>query len=236
MTKEEIKEYNKAYREKNKESLSIKNKAYKKQYNAKNKDKAKEYYQANKDKIKADYEANKEIELAKAKEYRENNKDKIKESYYKDHEKTLLQKKKYRDANKDKTKEYQKANKDKRNENKKQRLLNDPVFKLKETIRIAIIKAFKRNGFVKNSNTETILGCSFESFKSHIEGLFENWMSWDNKGLYNGSPNYGWDIDHITPISLAKTQDEIIKLNHYTNLRPLCSHINRDVKKDKVIH
>ena len=25
-----------------------------------------------------------------------------------------------------------------------------------------------------------------------------------------------------------------IKLNHYTNLQPLCSKINRDIKKDKL--
>ena len=59
-------------------------------------------------------------------------------------------------------------------------------------------------------------------------------MSWDNYGKYNGEFNYGWDIDHIKPISSAKTKEEIIKLNHYTNLRPLCSKENLD-KKDKFI-
>ena len=44
---------------------------------------------------------------------------------------------------------------------------------------------------------------------------------WENYGLYNGELNYGWDIDHIIPISTAKTEEEIIKLNHYTNLQPL---------------
>jgi hypothetical protein len=24
-------------------------------------------------------------------------------------------------------------------------------------------------------------------------------MIWDNYGLYNGTPEYGWDIDHIIP-------------------------------------
>ena len=58
-------------------------------------------------------------------------------------------------------------------------------------------------------------------------------MTWDNKGLYNGQLNYGWDIDHITPLSKAKTVEDIIKLNHYTNLQPLCSKVNRDIKKNK---
>ena len=57
-------------------------------------------------------------------------------------------------------------------------------------------------------------------------------MTWENRGLYNGEFNYGWDIDHIIPLSSAETEEDIIKLNHYTNLQPLCSKINRDIKKD----
>ena len=59
-------------------------------------------------------------------------------------------------------------------------------------------------------------------------------MNWDNYGLYNGELGYGWDIDHIKPISSASTEQEVITLNHYTNLQPLCSKVNRDVKKNKV--
>ena len=77
-----------------------------------------------------------------------------------------------------------------------------------------------------------ILGCSFEEFKYYIGAKFESWMNWNNYGLYNGELNYGWDIDHIIPVSTAKTEEDIIKLNHYTNLQPLCSYINRYVKKD----
>ena len=57
-------------------------------------------------------------------------------------------------------------------------------------------------------------------------------MTWENKGLYNGELNYGWDIDHIIPVSSGKTEDDMIKLNHYTNLQPLCSKINRDIKRN----
>jgi len=55
-------------------------------------------------------------------------------------------------------------------------------------------------------------------------------MTWENKGLYNGELSYGWDIDHIIPLSSASTEEELIKLNHYTNLQPLCSYINRYIK------
>ena len=57
-------------------------------------------------------------------------------------------------------------------------------------------------------------------------------MSWENYGLYNGDLNYGWDIDHIIPLSSTLSEDEIIKLNHYTNLQPLDSYINRYVKRN----
>ena len=57
-------------------------------------------------------------------------------------------------------------------------------------------------------------------------------MSWENYGKYNGEIDFGWDIDHIIPLSSAKTEEDIIKLNHYTNLQPLCSFINRTVKRD----
>jgi hypothetical protein len=59
-------------------------------------------------------------------------------------------------------------------------------------------------------------------------------MSWENKGLYNGELNYGWDIDHIIPLSSADIEEDIIRLNHYTNLQPLCSKVNREIKKDKL--
>jgi hypothetical protein len=59
-------------------------------------------------------------------------------------------------------------------------------------------------------------------------------MTWDNKGEYDGTLNFGWDIDHIIPLASATTEEELIRLNHYTNLQPLCSKINRDIKKDKL--
>jgi len=49
-------------------------------------------------------------------------------------------------------------------------------------------------------------------------------MSWENRHL--------WHIDHIMPVSMAKTYDEVIRLNHYKNLRPLWAHENL-AKSDK---
>jgi hypothetical protein len=51
-------------------------------------------------------------------------------------------------------------------------------------------------------------------------------------GIYE--PNKSWDIDHIIPLSSAINEYDILKLNHYSNLQPLCSYINRYIKKDNL--
>ena len=109
------------------------------------------------------------------------------------------------------------------------------MYRLKNNLRTNIWSSIKRCGYKKYSKTYEILCCSFEEFKLHLESKFEDWMNLENYGKYNGELNYGWDIDHIIPVSSANSEEEIIKLNHYTNLQPLCSKINRDIKKDKLI-
>jgi len=139
---------------------------------------------------------------------------------------------------KEKRKNYYINNKDiiqKRNyEWHKNKIKTDPTYRLKKRARAMINLAFKRNGFTKSSKTHTILGISFKEFKLYIESKFEFWMNWENYGKYNGELNYGWDIDHVIPLETAKTEEDIIRLNHYTNLQPLCSKVNRDIKRDLV--
>jgi len=147
-----------------------------------------------------------------------------------------IRRKKLREKNykpyKDLTEDEKNKRKESCNRSKKKRRKNDNLYAITDTIRTSIGYGFRKNGFIKKCKTIEILGCSFEDFKSHIESKFEDWMTWENRGLYNGELNYGWDIDHIIPIASAKTEEDIIKLNHYKNLQPLCSHINRDIKKD----
>jgi len=108
------------------------------------------------------------------------------------------------------------------------------LFKLKKSSRCMIGNSLRNNGYPKESKTENILGLSFEDFKLYLESKFEYWMNWENYGLFNGELNYGWDIDHIIPLNSAQTKDDIIRLNHYTNLQPLCSYINRHIKMYKI--
>lgn len=120
---------------------------------------------------------------------------------------------------------------------RKKRKSIDILFKLTIRTRCSITGCLKRGGYSKKSKTEKILGCSFNEFKLHLESKFEPWMNWSNYGNWNGQPkeiNVAWDIDHITPLSSATTEEEIIRLNHYTNLQPLCSYVNRYVKSGKI--
>ena len=94
--------------------------------------------------------------------------------------------------------------------------------------------AFKRKGFKKQSKTGEIIGCDYNTLKAHIESQFEPWMTWEKHGRYNGRPNYGFEIDHIIPLSSAKTEAELIRLCYYTNLQPLCGYVNRVIKKDRL--
>lgn len=133
-------------------------------------------------------------------------------------------------------KEYKKNNKSVINKWHNKKWNEDNLYRLTFSIRNSTRESIVNSGYTKKLKTNDILGCSFEDFKLYIESKFEPWMTWNNRGLYNGEFNYGWDIDHIIPISTAKTEEDIIKLNHYTNLQPLCSKVNRDIKKDKLYY
>ncbi len=158
--------------------------------------------------------------------------------YLKNKEDILIKRKiKYENNREEKIKyqsEYQKNNKDKRNKYLVERRNSDPLFKLITNTRNLIYNSFYYNGYSKNSKTEELLGCSFDELKVYLESKFENWMTWENRGLYNGDYNYGWDIDHIIPLASVDNEEDLIRLNHYTNLQPLCSKINRDIKKNNI--
>lgn len=121
-----------------------------------------------------------------------------------------------------------------RNKRSRERYVEDPLYKISCSIRKTINKAIRRNNLEKKSKTVDILGCSFDDFKKFIENKFEIWMNWGNYGIYNGELNYGWDIDHVIPLDSAKSEEDLLKLNHFENLQPLCSKINRDIKINKI--
>jgi len=137
---------------------------------------------------------------------------------------------------KNKPKNYYRNNKKKIAAYNKKRRRDNYLVLLKETIASSIYKSIKQNNFYKKKKTVDILGCTVDEFRKHIEKQFENWMSWDNYGnlCETLEPNCSWDLDHIIPISSAKNEEEIYALNHWSNFQPLCSYINRNIKRNNI--
>lgn len=111
--------------------------------------------------------------------------------------------------------------------NRKNRRKTDPLYKLVGIIRSRTRSAFKSKGFKKNTKTQIMLGCDWNTSKEHLEKQFTEGMSWDNHGE--------WHVDHIVPLSSAKTAEELSKLAHYTNLQPLWAKDNLS-KGSKLIY
>ena len=194
----------------------------------------KEYKKANSEKLKEQdklYRLNNSEKLKEQdKLYRLNNKEKIKEYFIINKEKRKEYHKTYALNNKEKAKQYRLNNKEKINlyykKYRKEKKITKPLFKLRCDISSNIQQAIKRQGYTKKTKTYEILGCSFEEFKMHLERQFTEGMNWENQGQ--------WHLDHIYPVSLAKDEDELIKLNHYTNFQPLWAFDNLS-KGNKII-
>jgi len=88
-----------------------------------------------------------------------------------------------------------------------------PVRSEIERVRSLVSQSFRKHGYSKDSKTQSILGCDWEFFRQHIERQFLKGMSWDNRSQ--------WHIDHIIPLATATSKEDVFRLNHYTNLRPL---------------
>ena len=186
----------------------------------------KKYYINNREKLlnkqKNYYYENKEYILAQHKEYRKNNPESVKKSrqkHYKNNSEKIIKS----------AFEYYLKNKSylssKKLERRKKRLKEDSVYKFKCNTNKLITNSFKRvlNGKVsKSKRTFEILGCTIPEFIEHLQSLFTEGMTLEN----HGNCEECWQIDHKIPISSAKTEEEIYKLNHYTNLQPLWRNDN----------
>lgn len=93
------------------------------------------------------------------------------------------------------------------------RLRSEPLFAFKKQVRCLVRDAVARGGFAKSTKTASILGCSWAEFAAHIERQFLPGMTWQNRGE--------WHIDHIVALATAKTEADVLALNHFTNLRPM---------------
>jgi len=144
------------------------------------------------------------------------------------HKKTIN--KIYRDNNKVKIakneKIYREKNRNtilnKKKKYNKKRYKNDPIFNAKCRMRALIRSSLSRKGFLKDTYTAEILGIDWVGFWSHLVDSFKLNYDIDFEDGFMSKV----EIDHIIPVSSAKTKDEVIKLNHYTNLQLLWEEDN----------
>ena len=163
------------------------------------------------------------------KQYRANNKNRISEvskAYYAENKELIdARNKNYYAKNKEsllsKQKEYASKNKTSIAKYKKNyhysRLKKDPVYRAISSIRTRLSTFCKYVSLDKQFKTIEAIGLSQNDFKAYIESNFSDGMNWNNYGKGNDK----WCIDHIKPLRLATTIDDVYLLNHYTNLQPM---------------
>ena len=174
-----------------------------------------EYRKNNKEKIKQrskDYfQKNKQSHLEKKQIWRKNNPEKYKKQVkdYWD---------KVKDVQTEKKKIWINNNRKKYNDYWNNRKKEETEFKLLTSMRSRLSGYLKKLNISKKNKTFEIVGCTPEFLKEYLEKQFIDGMTWENRG--------DWHIDHIIPLSSAKTEDELYKLCHHTNLQPLWAEDN----------
>jgi len=152
-------------------------------------------------------------------------------NYHIDNKKQILKRKKaYRAKPENKRRrletcaKYESEHRDEINQNKKDRLNENPLLRKQMNLRIRLSNALKRevelqkrevSGSWKRNKVggqhlkdklelERILGCTIAEYKEYIESTWTKGMSWDNYGCGKGK----WSIDHIIPVDANWTLND----------------------------
>lgn len=154
--------------------------------------------------------------------WREKHPEYRKNYYLKNREKALKDRKKYYQEHYSEhyayCKKYYKENSERITKHLRERFKNDSLYKLRINLRNRIKQAMV--GITKSKSTKEILGCDFKEAKRWIESQFKDGMTWKNHGSI-------WEIDHVIPLSTAKTPEKLYELSNYKNLQPLWWKENR---------
>ena len=154
-------------------------------------------------------------------------KKKCQEYYQKNKKKAVARAKKWREENYEKScainrksaSKYAKSGLKAKRE--RERYHADPNFKLSQLIRRYSNRVTNAVKEQKELHSLEYLGCSLDEFKTHIESLWLEGMTWDNHGIH------GWHIDHKVSLDyFVKNSDDPWKANHYTNLQPMWAEDN----------
>ena len=103
------------------------------------------------------------------------------------------------------------------NASKMRRVRKYPIVRLISIQRSRLSAILKVKGVNKKLKTLDYIGCTATELKKHLEGMFQEGMTWNNYG------KNGWEVDHIIPLHSfdLKTEEGKKKALHYSNLQPL---------------
>ena len=147
-----------------------------------------------------------------------------KRKYYEEHkEEDNLRSAEYRCTHKEQRREYEKKKREHIStvawERQKKRKKEDIVYNEIVNLRSNLNTAIKRQGYSKKSRSYEILGASLEDVVAHLEKTWKDRYGTD----YEGQPVH---IDHIVPLSTAQSEEDVVRLCHYTNLQYLTPEDN----------
>ena len=122
----------------------------------------------------------------------------------------------YYQRNKESFRTYKQKTIDRQRNIDRSRYANDTQFKMKKILRGRLSCALKILTAYKSPDTMTLLGCSIDDFKKHIEQKFQAGMSWENHGKI-------WHVDHVLPCASfdLTVPEQQRTCFHYSNLQPL---------------
>jgi hypothetical protein len=244
--REKLKKKAKEYYEANKEKIAAKAKKFYKEKNKakilerQNAKKAKEKAKKAKEKAKKAKEKERELKKAYREKTSKQRERERKQAYYKKNKEKILKRcKTYREANKEKIADYHKAYFKVNSKNAynyiSQRRKSDPLFRLNLAYRRSCYRAFQSIGDKKNNKSLKLLGLkTWQELSEHLSKQFYDHPKTGEKMTFEKYGYHGWHIDHIIPLSTAETEEDVIKLCHYTNLQPLWAQDNLS-KGNKII-
>lgn len=97
----------------------------------------------------------------------------------------------------------------------RKRYAENPLTRLSVFVRNSLNKAIRDQRVPRRGRSHEYLGCSWEELKGHLESQFQPGMNWENRG-----PR-GWHIDHREPLANVKTESDLRRICHFSNLQPM---------------
>jgi len=103
---------------------------------------------------------------------------------------------------------------------------NDPMYKTQHKISAVLLHAKRDVGNIRNKQSNV---AGLEYTKGQLDDRLSSYMGHLCERCRSISiGNNNSEIDHIIPKSLAEDLEEVIELNHWTNIRIICRECNQD--------